>query len=74
MKMAEYMQEHIGEEFDGTISGVVLSGMFVKLPNLIEGRVHVGSIKGDYFIVNEDIQTVVGKKSGIKYKLWCRFL
>ena len=69
MKMAEYMHDHIGEIFTGRVSSVVPSGMYVRLDNMIEGRVHVGSMKGDYYIVDEIGQTIFGKKSGIKYKL-----
>ena len=46
MKMAEYMMDHIGEEFTGMISGVTSFGMFVELPNMIEGLVHITDIKG----------------------------
>lgn len=69
MKIAEYMQNHIGEEYTGQISGVIPSGVFVRLPNMIEGRVAIGSMKGDYYIVDELSQSIFGKKSGIKYKL-----
>lgn len=49
MKMAEYMESHIGEEYDGTISSVMNFGLFVQLDNMIEGLVHISEIKGDYF-------------------------
>ncbi|HOO67816.1 MAG TPA: ribonuclease R [Bacilli bacterium] len=69
MKTAEYMESHIGEVYDGKISGVISSGMFVRLENKIEGRVAIDSIKGDYYIVNEVGQTIYGKKNGKVYKL-----
>lgn len=69
MKMAEYMLNHIGEVFTGKVSSVVPSGMYVMLPNRIEGKVHVGSMKGDYYIVDELSQSIVGKRSGKKYRL-----
>lgn len=69
MKMAEYMLNHIGEVFTGKVSGVVPSGMYIMLPNRIEGKVHVGSIKGDYYIVDELSQSIIGRKSGKRYKL-----
>ena len=69
MKMAEYMMNHIGEVFTGKISSIVPSGMYVMLPNRIEGRVHVGSMKGDYYIVDESSQSIVGKRSGKRYRL-----
>lgn len=69
MKMAEYMQSHIGEEFKAKVASVVPSGMFVRLENRIEGRVHVSSLKGDYYIIDEFSQSVVGKRSGKRYRL-----
>ena len=69
MKMAEYMMDHIGEEYDGKISGVIPSGMFVRLDNRIEGKIHISNIKGDYYIVDELSQSVYGKRSGKRYKL-----
>ena len=69
MKMAEYMMEHIGEEYTAKVAGIVPSGMFVRLSNRIEGRVHVGSLKGDYYIVDEVSQSIFGKRSGKRYRL-----
>ena len=69
MKMAEYMLDHVGEEFNAKVASVVPSGMFVRLENRIEGRVHVSSLKGDYFIVDEFSQSVVGKRSGRRFRL-----
>lgn len=69
MKTAEYMQHHIGEKFSGKVSGVVPSGMFIRLDNGIEGKVFIGSISGDYYIVDEYTQSIVGKKSGKRYRL-----
>lgn len=69
MKMAEYMQDHIGETFEAKVASVVPSGMFVRLKNRIEGRVHVGSMEGDYYIVDEQSQSIIGKKSGIRYTI-----
>ena len=69
LKMAEYMMDHIGEEFEAKVASIVPSGMFVRLNNLIEGRVHVSSIKGDYYIVDELSQSIYGKRSGKRYRL-----
>lgn len=69
MKMAEYMMNHIGEVFDAKVASIVPSGMFVRLTNRIEGRVHVGSLKGDYYIIDEVSQSIVGKRSGKRYRL-----
>ena len=69
MKMAEYMEDHIGEEFDGVIDSILNFGMFVCLPNMIEGLVKYESIAGDYFEFNEETNMLIGKKTGKKFKL-----
>ena len=69
MKMAEYMEGHIGEEFDGKISGLTNFGMFVELDNLVEGLVHISSLKGDYYNYNSDIMAIVGDKTKKMYRL-----
>ena len=58
MKMAEYMESHIGEVYEGIISGVTNFGFFVKLPNLVEGLVHVSSLDGFYNYVPELLSLV----------------
>ena len=52
---AEYMKNHIGEEFDGIISGVLGSGLFVELPNTVEGKIDVRSLSDNYFEVRNGI-------------------
>lgn len=69
MKMAEYMESHIGEEYDGTISSVMNFGLFVQLNNMIEGLVHISEIKGDYYTFDETTHTLRGEKKGKMYKL-----
>jgi len=69
MKMAEYMMNHIGEEYEGMISGLIPSGIFIRLPNLIEGFVHVSELGEDFFVLNENSQMFIGKDKGKKYKL-----
>lgn len=69
MKMAEYMEGHIGEEFDGIISSITSFGVFVQLPNLIEGLVHISEIKGDYYNFDEATKTLRGEKKGKIFKL-----
>lgn len=69
MKMAEYMQDHIGEVYNGKISGVIPSGAFVRLDNRIEGKIAIDKFKGDYYLVDEMSQSIFGKKSGKRYKL-----
>lgn len=67
MKKAEYMMDHIGEVYDGIISGVVEFGFFVELENTIEGLVKAESIKGDYYAFDNDLMALIGKKSKKKY-------
>lgn len=69
LKKAEYMSERIGEEYDGVISGITAWGIFVELPNTIEGMVHVSKLPGDYFYYNESTYEMIGEKSGITYRL-----
>lgn len=69
MKMAEYMEKHIGEEFDGIISGVESFGLFVELDNLIEGLVHVNSLKGDYYNYVEELLCLIGQNTKKRYTL-----
>lgn len=69
MKTAEFMQEHIGEEYKGMISGVIPSGMFIKLNNLIEGFIHISTIGGDYYSLDERSRTLIGKNDKKGYRL-----
>lgn len=69
MKKAEYMEKHIGEEFDGVISSITSFGMFVELPNLIEGLIKISEIRGDYFVFDETTFSLVGRSSKKAYRL-----
>ncbi len=69
LKKAEYMQMHIGEEFDGVISGVTNWGIYVELPNTVEGLVHVAKIPGDFFVFDEKNYEMVGQNTGKAYRL-----
>ena len=69
MKMAEYMMDHIGEEYTGMISGVTSFGMFVSLPNMIEGLVHISDIEGDYYNFDETTMSLVGQKHKKRYRI-----
>lgn len=68
-KKVEYMSEHLGEEFDGVISGVTEWGFFVELPNTIEGLVRVTELKDDYYIFSEDTYELIGESFNKHYKL-----
>lgn len=69
LKKAEYMEKHIGEYFDGVISGVTKWGIFVELPNTVEGMIHVSKLPGEYFNYREDTYEMVGEATGKSYKL-----
>ena len=68
MKMAEYMEDHIGEEFEGMVSGVANFGMFVQLDNLVEGLIHITEMK-DFFHYDDVAQTLTGERTKQRYRL-----
>lgn len=69
LKKVEYMEERIGQSFDGSISGVTNWGIYVELPNTVEGLVHVSKLPGDYFVYDENANQLVGKTTGQIFKL-----
>ena len=69
LKMAEYMESHVGEEFEGIINGVTNFGFFVELPNLIEGLVHISSLKGDYYNYIPELLSMIGKNTKKTYRI-----
>lgn len=69
MKMAEYMSEHIGEEFEGMISSITSFGFFVELPNTIDGLVHITDLTDDYYHYDEKQMVLVGERTGRIFKL-----
>ena len=69
LKKAQYMAEHIGEVYEGVISGVTSYGMYVELPNTVEGLVHVTSLTDDYYQYFEDTFELVGEVTNRHYKL-----
>ncbi|MDE6405087.1 MAG: ribonuclease R, partial [Lachnospiraceae bacterium] len=69
LKKAEYMEERIGEIYDGVICGITQWGIYVELPNTVEGLIHVSALAGDYFYYDEEAYEMVGKETGIAYKL-----
>ncbi|HEO5205818.1 TPA: ribonuclease R [Streptococcus agalactiae] len=68
MKKAEYMEEYVGEEFEGVVASVVKFGMFVELPNTIEGLIHVTTLP-EYYHFNERTLTLQGEKSGKVFRV-----
>ncbi len=69
MKMAEYMESHIGEIYDGIISSVTNFGFFVELDNLIEGLVHISTLKGDYYNYVPELLSLIGKSTKKTYRV-----
>ncbi len=69
LKKVEYMIERIGEEYEGVISGVTAWGIYVELPNTVEGMVHVSRLPGDYYYYNESTYEMVGEATGRTFKL-----
>ena len=69
-KQVEYMQEHIGEEFDAIVSGVSEWGIYVEEANTkAEGMVKLRDMKDDFYEINEKLYAIVGKRTGKKYSL-----
>ena len=69
MKKAEYMEDHIGEEYDGVVGSVMSFGMFIELPNLIEGLVRIDSLKDDFYCFDESTFSIRGNKEKRGYRL-----
>lgn len=69
LKKCEYMSGHLGEQFVGAISGVTNWGLYVELPNTVEGLVRVSELAEDYFVFDEASMELVGELTNIRYKL-----
>ena len=69
MKMAEYMEDHIGEIFEGMINSVMNFGMFVELDNLIEGLVHMNDMADDFYHFDSRSLTLTGEKTKVTYRV-----
>ena len=69
MKMAEYMENHIGETFIGTVSSVTNFGMFVTLDNTIEGLIRLTDMKDDYYDYDNNTLSLLGRHTKQKYQL-----
>lgn len=69
LKKAEYMRAHIGEEYGGVISGVTRWGIYVELPNTVEGLVHVADMWDDHYEFVEQDYRLTGEHTGKSYKL-----
>ena len=69
IKMAEYMESHIGEEYDGIISSITSFGVFVELENTVEGMIRFDKLGDEYFIYDEDHKTLLGEKTKTMYHI-----
>ena len=69
MKMAEYMEDHIGEVYVGRISGVMNFGLFVELDNLVEGLIRIEDLDDDFYIYDEENYRLIGRKHHKQYRI-----
>ncbi len=69
LKKAEYMSRHIGEIYEGIISGITKWGVYVELSNTVEGLVHVTNMRGDHYVYNEERYEMTGEQTRRTYKL-----
>jgi len=70
LKQVEYMQRHLGDEFEGIISGVVHFGIFVEITDLlVEGLVHISDLEDDYYIHDEKNYQLIGQAKNKTYRL-----
>ena len=69
LKKAEFMMKHVGEKFEGVVSGVMNFGMFVELPNTIEGLIHVSHMTDDHYNFNERAMAMIGERTGTMFRI-----
>ncbi|MED4727831.1 ribonuclease R [Aneurinibacillus migulanus] len=69
LKKAEYMLQHMDEEFDGIVSSVASFGMFIELPNTIEGMVHISYLTDDYYDFHENQYALIGQRTGRMFRI-----
>lgn len=69
LKKAQYMEQRIGKIYKGVISGITSWGIYVELPNTVEGMIHVSRLAGDYYYYNEETYEMVGRDTGKCFKL-----
>lgn len=69
IKMAEYMEDHIGEEYDGIISSITSFGVFAQLENTVEGLIRFDKLGDEYFIYDENMKTLQGEKTKTMYHI-----
>jgi len=69
LKIAEYMSKHIGDVYEGVISGITTFGMFVELDNTVEGLVHVSNLVDDFYHFQEKSLSLRGERTGREFKI-----
>ena len=69
LKKVQYMKSRIGQSFEGVISGVTAWGIYVELPNTVEGMIHVSRLYGDFYFYREETYEMVGRDTGKCFKL-----
>ena len=69
LKKAQFMSDKIGEEFEGIVSSVTNFGMFVELPNTIEGLVHVTNMTDDYYRFDDRQMMMIGERAGKQFRI-----
>ena len=69
IKKAEYMEDKIGNEYDGIISSITSFGMFVELENTVEGLIRFENLGDEYFIYDEERKRLIGEKTNTTYKI-----
>lgn len=69
IKKAEYMEDKIGNEYDGIISSITSFGMFVELANTVEGLIRFENLGNEYFIYDEERKRLIGEKTNTTYKI-----
>ena len=69
LKKAEYMSYHLGEEYEGIISGVTGWGLYVELPNTVEGLIHINTLRDDYYVFDQDAYELRGDMTGRIFRL-----
>lgn len=69
MKKAEYISQFVGKRFDGIISSVTSFGLYVALPNTVEGLVHISALEDDFYHYSTHLMMLVGERTGTTYKV-----
>lgn len=69
LKKVDYMSERIGQLYEGVISGITGWGVYVELPNTIEGMIHISQLPGDYYYYDEEHYEMVGQSTDRRFKL-----